>query len=268
VSRFLIALAGVAALSGSASAQLFNPLGSGQRTWIEIAQDAGGNRVSMDSASLMRSGSTFYATTQVRFAETLSSGDLVRFDQEMDVQELDCAGHRFRTMTAALLLEDSVVAQIPMPGVWQDATEAERPLLNARCSFLQNSFVMAQTPVVEIESVDRRPTLLNAREVFHAVGRMYSEVGRRGVSPPTIVVSFVIGETGLPAPETMFILSSDVARPSELMWRLVPRMRFRAAQIGGRSVRARVQIPVTFVGGIPGPGAQRSWTAPVIDPGP
>jgi periplasmic protein TonB len=112
------------------------------------------------------------------------------------------------------------------------------------------STVQRETPadqgVYNIDSVEERPQLRNAPAVISAVQRNYPPLLRDAGVGGTVVVSMVINEDGTPDVSTVEVVSSDHEQFSDVVRRVVERMRFRPAKVNNQAVKVRVQLPITF----------------------
>jgi TonB family protein len=98
-----------------------------------------------------------------------------------------------------------------------------------------------------LSEVDEFPELLN-REVVRAETRAnYPSVLRAARIEGTVTVEFVVGTTGEPERATIRPVNATHDGFREGAERVVARMRFSPAKIGGRPVRAQVTLPISFI---------------------
>jgi periplasmic protein TonB len=112
------------------------------------------------------------------------------------------------------------------------------------------STVERETPVnqgvYDVSTVEERPQLRNAPAVVSAVQRNYPPLLRDAGVGGTVVVSMVINEDGTPDVSTVEVVSSDHEQFSDVVRRVIERMRFRPAKVNNQAVKVRVQLPITF----------------------
>jgi TonB family protein len=82
--------------------------------------------------------------------------------------------------------------------------------------------------------------------VVSAVQRNYPPLLRDAGVGGTVVVSMVINEDGTPDVSTVEVVSSDHEQFSDVVRRVIERMRFRPARVNNQAVKVRVQLPITF----------------------
>jgi periplasmic protein TonB len=100
--------------------------------------------------------------------------------------------------------------------------------------------------IYDVGSVEQRPELRNSAAVISAVQRNYPPLLRDAGVGGTVVVSMVINEDGTPDVSTVEVVSTDHEQFSEVVRRVVERMRFRPAKVNNQAVKVRVQLPITF----------------------
>jgi TonB family protein len=215
--------------------------------WIEVTRDASGMRVSVDSASLERTAeSSWLVATRFEFSERMPMERGGAADREVDLEEVDCAAARSRTLATALLLGDSTVLSRRMSGRWQNVSADRQTLFQSRCAFLRESFAARLDVVGDVSRVEVRPALVNGSEVQRSLVRNYPAELRNAERSATVSLVVVLDVEGRPLPGTIEVLESGDAAASAAARRVLEGMRFRPARVGGRAVPVRVVLPIVF----------------------
>ncbi|HVG45886.1 MAG TPA: TonB family protein [Longimicrobium sp.] len=98
----------------------------------------------------------------------------------------------------------------------------------------------------ELDAVEERPTLSNSSEVVRLLSRNYPPLLRDAGVVGTVTVRMRVMENGTVDPESVVIENSTHDAFGDAAKRVVERMRFRPAKVGGRPVKVMVTLPVDF----------------------
>ncbi|MFL5385540.1 MAG: energy transducer TonB [Longimicrobiaceae bacterium] len=241
-------------------------------TLLRVAASSGGVVLSLDSATLARSGeSTFWVEAVYQFPA--DSTLQVAADRQVESQEMDCAQTRIRGRQTTMYLGDSLVPvsteAAERPTEWQPVAEDELPLFQAICTWLLGSFAASLPVTVEWGSVDGAPELLNRGEVAHALSQAYPRRLRDAGIHGTARVRFQITTEGRVDPATMRVAWASRQEFGVAALQVLQHMRFRPARHHGVPVAVWVMLPFSFATSgraEPGVGTPGSRTQPTFPP--
>ncbi len=100
--------------------------------------------------------------------------------------------------------------------------------------------------VDEPSAEEQPPRLLNRAEMNREITRHYPRGLRRRRVGGTVVLRFVIRRDGTADPDRIRVESATDAAFVDAAAKVVPRMRFSPATVGGVPVAVWVRVPVTF----------------------
>jgi len=98
----------------------------------------------------------------------------------------------------------------------------------------------------EIDAVEEQPSLSNASEVSRQLSRQYPPLLRDAGVTGTVTLRMRVLENGTVDPSSISIENSTHDAFGDAAKRVVERMRFRPAKVGGKAVKVWVTLPVTF----------------------
>ena len=98
----------------------------------------------------------------------------------------------------------------------------------------------------ELSAVEEQPELSNRSEVARQLSRNYPPLLRDAGVVGTVVVRMRVMENGSVDPASVSIENSSHEAFGDAARRVVERMRFRPAKVGGKAVKVWVTLPVTF----------------------
>lgn len=98
----------------------------------------------------------------------------------------------------------------------------------------------------DISAVEVKPSLSNNSAVARALERNYPPLLRDAGVAGTVTMQFVVGTDGRVDASTIEVVDASNSQFSDAARRVVELMRFRPAQVGGRPVRVKVQLPIQF----------------------
>ncbi|HKP76416.1 MAG TPA: TonB family protein, partial [Longimicrobiaceae bacterium] len=98
----------------------------------------------------------------------------------------------------------------------------------------------------ELSAVEEQPELSNRSEVARQLSRNYPPLLRDAGVVGTVTVRMRVLENGTVDPESVSIENSTHEAFGDAARRVVERMRFRPAKVGGKAVKVWVTLPVTF----------------------
>ena len=205
--------------------------------------------MSIDSASIPRTGdSTFTLRTAIRFPQmvTLPTGE--RVDREVDAEELDCRAGRVlaRAIESELYAGETKVKTTTQPRTWAAVTPGRRAVFDASCAWLLGGFAARLRKSYDARLVEEQPELINRAAVSGALSREYPRALRAIGQTGTVRLRFRVMEDGTVDRPTVAVERYTHPDFSEAAVRVVYRMRFRAARVGGKPVPVWVTIPVNF----------------------
>lgn len=138
------------------------------------------------------------------------------------------------TAVFALLLGGALVRAVPAPALPRIAPERVG-LLALRGDTL---------PVWDIAQLDRRPELINAREVMEALQEAYPAPLRSAGIGGTVVLEMIVETDGSATPTR--VVHSDRDDLAVAARHAAARIRFRPGQRDGRPARTRLAVPLSF----------------------
>jgi len=98
----------------------------------------------------------------------------------------------------------------------------------------------------ELSAVEEQPELTNRGEVARQMSRNYPPLLRDAGVAGTVTIRMRVNEDGRVDAESISVENSTHEAFGDAAKRVVERMRFRPAKVGGRSVKVWVTLPVTF----------------------
>jgi protein TonB len=98
----------------------------------------------------------------------------------------------------------------------------------------------------ELSAVEEQPELSNRSEVARQLSRNYPPLLRDAGVVGTVTIRMRVMENGSVDPESISIENSTHDAFGDAAKRVVERMRFRPAKVGGKAVKVWVTLPVTF----------------------
>ena len=216
---------------------------------LRVAASSGGVVLSIDSTTLARSSDfTFFAEAVYQFPA--DRAQQVAADRQVDSQELDCAGMRFRGRHSTYYLGEAAVpvsSDSARPSAaWQTPGDDELPLVQALCSYLLGSFAIALPVTREVWDVDEQPELANRGDVGRELGREYPPAARRAGVGGRAMLRFQITADGHVDPASARALWASRDDIAAAGLRVVRVMRFRPAKDQGVPVAVWVTVPITF----------------------
>jgi TonB family protein len=247
VSRCVLRLA-VPALLAIAPALAAQTVPRGPRL-LQVAASSGGVVLSIDSTTLARSGdSTFLAEAVYQFPA--DPAQRVAADRQVDSQELDCAGMRFRGRRSTYFVGE---ASVPVSSdsarpstAWQTPCDDELPLVQALCGYLLGSFAATLPITREVWSADEQPEIANGDDVTRELGREYPPAARRAGVGGRAMLRFQITADGHVDPASARALWASRDDIAAAGLRVVRVMRFHPAKEHGVPVAVWVTVPITF----------------------
>lgn len=123
------------------------------------------------------------------------------------------------------------VAQGVETGVAQDVSERQAP---------------PDEGTYEVSAVEELPELTNRQEVGRQLQRQYPPLLRDAGIQGSATMRLRVNEDGRVDPESITVENATHEAFGDAARRVVERMRFRPAKVGGRAVRVWVTLPVTF----------------------
>jgi TonB family protein len=102
------------------------------------------------------------------------------------------------------------------------------------------------THTIEDVELDEAPRLINGPVISRALEREYPAAQREAGEGGSVLLSFIIDESGAVIPNTVEVLESSSEVFEEPAMRVARRMRFSPAIAMGQKVKMKVEIPVTF----------------------
>ncbi|HYH83618.1 MAG TPA: TonB family protein [Longimicrobium sp.] len=98
----------------------------------------------------------------------------------------------------------------------------------------------------ELSAVEEQPELSNRSEVARQMSRNYPPLLRDAGVTGTVTIRMRVNEDGRVDNESISVENSTHEAFGDAARRVVERMRFRPAKVGGRAVKVWVTLPVTF----------------------
>jgi protein TonB len=98
----------------------------------------------------------------------------------------------------------------------------------------------------ELSAVEEQPALSNGAEVQRQLSRQYPPLLRDAGVVGTVTLRMRVLENGTVDPESISVENSTHDAFADAAKRVVERMRFRPAKVGGKAVKVWVTLPVTF----------------------
>ncbi|HET6230965.1 MAG TPA: TonB family protein [Longimicrobiaceae bacterium] len=98
----------------------------------------------------------------------------------------------------------------------------------------------------ELAAVEEQPTLSNAADVQRTLSRNYPPLLRDAGVEGSVTVRVRVMEDGKADPSSISIENSTNDQFADAAKRVVERMRFRPAKVGGKAVRVWVTVPINF----------------------
>ncbi len=94
--------------------------------------------------------------------------------------------------------------------------------------------------------LDSPPVLINVNQVQSTLQRLYPRMLQDAGIEGTVVMQFVITETGEVDPTTVKVISATHDQFASASEKAVERFRFRPGKYKGESVRVLIQMPITW----------------------
>jgi TonB family protein len=236
--------------------------------WRTVLTGGDGTTVSIDSATIDRTGdSTFAVRTEIRFPQlvTLPSGE--RVDREVDAEELDCGGGaRSRPLASDLYAGETQVKTTTLSKVWAPVAPGRRAVFDASCAWLLGGFAARLKRSYDERTVEEQPELLNRRAVSAALGREYPPALREMGQTGRVLLRFRVLEDGTVERTTVRVENFTHPGFSEAAVRVVNAMRFRPARVKRAPVPVWVTLPVNFQLDGPGTISRPPGTPPPLPP--
>jgi len=114
----------------------------------------------------------------------------------------------------------------------------------------QQSTEQRTTPVdegtYELSAVEEQPSLSNSSEVQRQLARQYPPLLRDAGVVGTVTLRMRVLEDGHVDPESISVENTTHDAFADAAKRVVEKMRFRPAKVGGHPVKVWVTLPVTF----------------------
>ncbi|MFL5385478.1 MAG: energy transducer TonB [Longimicrobiaceae bacterium] len=98
----------------------------------------------------------------------------------------------------------------------------------------------------ELSAVEEQPALSNGSEIQRQLSRQYPPLLRDAGVAGTVTLRMRVMENGTVDPESISVENSTHDAFGDAAKRVVERMRFRPAKVGGKAVKVWVTLPVTF----------------------
>jgi protein TonB len=98
----------------------------------------------------------------------------------------------------------------------------------------------------ELSAVEEQPELSNRSEVARQLSRNYPPLLRDAGVVGTVTIRMRVLENGTVDPASIAVENSTHDAFADAARRVVERMRFRPAKVGGKAVKVWVTLPVTF----------------------
>jgi len=98
----------------------------------------------------------------------------------------------------------------------------------------------------ELSAVEEQPSLSNGAEVARQLSRNYPPLLRDAGVAGTVTLRMRVLENGTVDPESISIENATQDAFGDAAKRVVERMRFHPAKVGGKAVKVWVTLPVTF----------------------
>jgi TonB family protein len=217
--------------------------------WYTVLTGGDGTVVSIDSASIHRTGdSTFTLRTAIRFPQMVTRPTGERVDREVDAEELDCKAGRVlaRAIESELYAGETKVKTTTLPRTWAAVTPGRRAVFDASCAWLLGGFAARLPRSFDARLVEEPPALANRAVVSQALSREYPQALRMAGQTGTVLLRFRVMEDGTVDRPTVAVERYTHPDFSEAAVRVVYRMRFRAARVGGQPVPVWVRLPLNF----------------------
>ncbi|HEV7587829.1 MAG TPA: energy transducer TonB [Longimicrobium sp.] len=216
---------------------------------LRIAASSDGTVLSVDSASLARTGDSTFVVDAV-YQLPADTSRQVAADRQVESQEMDCGRARFRGRATTYYLGGTPVpvadeATTPPMG-WQPVGDDELPIFQAICGYLLGSFAASLPVTLETGSVDRAPELSNRTEIGRALSQEYPRSLRDARLGGTVRLRFRITTEGRVDSASVRVLWATRQEFGDAAVRVLQRMRFRPARHHGATVAVWGTIPVTF----------------------
>jgi protein TonB len=117
---------------------------------------------------------------------------------------------------------------------------------NGQAQSTEQRTAPADEGTYELSAVEEQPELSNRSEVARQLSRNYPPLLRDAGVVGTVTVRMRGMENGSVDPESVASENSTHEAFGDAAKRVVERMRFRPAKVGGRAVKVWVTLPVTF----------------------
>jgi TonB family protein len=243
VSTLLLVLLAMAAAAPSLGAQQA-PARAG---WHLVARGEDGTTVSIDSASIARSGdSTFVVHTVIEFSTPVKLDIGVDVTREVDVEELDCAKALWRGRASQLYADTQQVMVAQLDGEWVAVPENRRAVFNASCAYLLGSFAATLPREYDVALVEEAPEVVNRPAVEAALWREYPPMMRTTGQSGEATLYMRVLPDGTVDRKTIEIIANSRREFGEAARRVALTMRFRPARVAKAPVPVWVTLPVTF----------------------
>jgi TonB family protein len=216
---------------------------------LRIAASSDGTVLSLDSASLARTGDSTFVVDAV-YQLPADSTRQTAADRQIESQEMDCGRMRFRGRETLYFLAGTPVpvaeeTRVP-PSAWQPVGDDELPIFQAICGYLLGSFAATMPVTLETGGVDHPPELANRAEIAHALSQEYPRALREARLGGTVRMRFRITAEGQVDSASVRVLWASRAEFGDAAVRVLERMRFRPARHHGAAVAVWGMIPVRF----------------------
>lgn len=99
---------------------------------------------------------------------------------------------------------------------------------------------------IDVALAEEKPQLRNAAEVQRLLQRLYPPLLRDAGITGNVTMKFVVNAQGSVEPTSVSVVSASHDSFGEASTKVVERMRFKPAKVGGRAVPVLVQIPISW----------------------
>jgi TonB family protein len=227
--------------AGAAAAQDREPV----EGWTRFLQLPGSVH-EVDTLAFLRTASGPYRFAHRFTLDQPLADSAGEFDRIETISEYDCTGGRYRDQRVRLNLGERLLRQVPLPYDWAEPDSSFREVFDRTCSFLVTlgERLPPRRDAYSLRFVEEMPELINRNEVGSSIARAYPP-GRRNAGDPGFAE---IGIKILPdgRVDTAYVREASAPEFGQAAMRVVSRMRFRPAKVGGRAVATWVTLPMTF----------------------
>jgi TonB family protein len=209
----------------------------------EVLRADDGTVLAVDSASVVHQRGAVYAVHRVvQFPAPRVLPDSSVVDEEVDYEELDCAGDRSRAFLSLLYLDGALVDARRQVNEWTPVPDARAAAFRATCGVLRSLDVRAY----ELAQVEEQPSLVNLGAVQQAVSREYPAELRDGGVTGTVTLRLRVLPDGSVDHGSVSVVEATHPAFGEAARRVATTMRFRPARVHHRPVAVWVILPVVF----------------------